>query len=484
MELKTTEQRYREFLDTLPLATLRILGRQKGVERSSSSNKDALIKEIIGILTGSRAPAPPSNRGAPVKQSYLDPAVLARLEEIRSSGEAESRERDAILEVASGEGDRPVFDAPVYTGILEILQGGYGFVRTHNCQPSTTGEDVFVPASVIHSDGLREGDFIACTAAPGRRGGAAAVVELLGVNGRPVTECGARPQFDHLTAVFPREKIVLSARENRMSLRLLDLFIPIGKGQRALIIAPPKAGKTTLLKDIASAVCKTYPELMLIVLLIDERPEEVTDFRETVGGAQIISSTFDEGAEHHVHAARLALEHAKRYAEQGTDVVLLLDSLTKLTRACNLLAENTGKTLSGGLEAGTLTFPKRFFGTARNTAAAGSITILSTVLVETGSRMDDVIYEEFKGTGNADIFLSRELAERRIFPALDLRRSGTRREELLLTEPERAAVNALRERGLTDTAGVLSMLGRTQDNAEWVARLPEWLRVFKNNENR
>ena len=484
MELKTTEQRYREFLDTLPLATLRILGRQKGVERSSSSNKDVLIGEIVGILTGRRAPAPPSNRGAPVKQTYLDPSVLARLEEIRSSAEAETRERDAILEVASGEGEHSVFDAPVYTGVFEILQGGYGFVRTHNCQPSATGEDVFIPASAIHSNGLREGDFIACTATPGRRGGAAALHELLGVNGRPVTECADRPQFDRLTAVYPREKIALSEGNGRMSLRLLDLFIPIGKGQRALIIAPPKAGKTTLLKDIACAVCETHPELMLIVLLIDERPEEVTDFRESVGRAQIVSSTFDEGAEHHVRAARLALEHAKRYAELGTDVVLLLDSLTKLTRACNFLAENTGKTLSGGLEAGALAFPKRFFGTARNTAEAGSVTILSTVLIDTGSRMDDVIYEEFKGTGNADIFLSRELAERRVFPAFDLRRSGTRREELLLTGGERAAVNALRERGLTDTAGVLSMMGRTQDNAEWIARLPEWLRVFKNNDNR
>ena len=480
MELKTTEQRYREFLDTLPLSTLRILGRNTGVAHASSSNKNVLIGEIIDILTGVKPPAPPSNRGAPVKQTYLDPSVPERLEEIRRS----ASQPEEVLEVASGERtDAPAFDEPVYTGILELMQGGYGFARARNCQPSATGEDVFVPAPVIHANALREGDLIACTATPRQRGESAAIGTLLGVNGRPAAACAARPRFDALTALYPDEKIALSADNSAPALRLLDLFAPIGKGQRALIVAPPKAGKTTLLKEIARAVAELHPTLMLIVLLIDERPEEVTDFRETVKGAEVISSTFDEGAEHHVRAARLTLEYAKRNAELGRDVVILLDSLTKLTRACNYLADNTGKTLSGGLDASALAMPKRFFGTARKTKEAGSVTILATVLTETGSRMDEIIYEEFKGTGNADIFLSRELAERRIFPALDLRRSGTRREELLLSDEERTAVRRLREAGMTDTPDLLEKLRRTKNNEEWIARLSEWLRVY-NNESR
>lgn len=482
MELKTTEQRYREYLDTLPLSTLRILGRQEGVGQASSNNKDALVEAIVGLLTGKTQPAPRSNRGAPAKQTFLDPAVREKLEEIRLQGVEETRQRETIFEVASGD-DREPFDSPVYTGILEILQGGYGFVRARNCQPSATGEDVFVPAPLIYSLRLREGDFIACTAKPRQKNEAAALAELLSVNGLAVGKYDRRPAFDSLRAEYPNEKLALSAGNQELSMRVLDLFAPIGKGQRALIIAPPKAGKTTLLKSVARAVEQNYPEIVLIVLLVDERPEEVTDFCKSVQSAQVIYSTFDEGAEHHVRAAHLVIEHAKRMAEHGKDVVILLDSLTKLTRAYNYISENSGKTLSGGLEAGALAEPKRFFGAARNTLEAGSITILSTVLVETGSRLDDVVYEEFKGTGNADIVLSRELAERRIFPAIDLRRTGTRKDELLLSESERDAVYKLRERGLTlNSAGILDMMKRTADNAEFIARLPEWLRMYKTNQ--
>ena len=482
MELKTTEQRYREFLDTLPLSTLRILGRQLGMSHASSNNKSVLIDEIIDILTGKQQPVPRSNRGAPVKQTYIDPAIFDKLDEIKRLGADDRREREAVFEVASDEHDAPPsYEAPVYTGILEITGGGYGFVRAHNCQPSATGEDVFLPAPFIHARKLREGDFIACTAKPRQKNDSAAVESLLSVNGLPVGGYEDRPHFDSLTAQYATQKICLSEGCNELSLRILDLFSPIGKGQRALIIAPPKAGKTTLLKNVAHAVGEYHRELVLIVLLIDERPEEVTDMCESVPAAQIISSTFDEGAEHHVRAARLALEHAKRYAELGKDVVILLDSLTKLTRAYNYLSDNSGKTLSGGLDAGAFSEPKRFFGAARNTKEAGSITILATVLVETGSRMDDVIYEEFKGTGNSDIFLSRELAERRVFPAIDIRRSGTRKEELLLSSDELGAVYKLRERGITDTAGILEMLKRTSDNTEFIARLPEWLRIYKNS---
>ena len=478
MELKTTEQRYREYLDTLPILTLRVLGRQEGVLRATSNNKNTLVQAIVDVLTGKTKPAPRSNRGAPPKEAYIDPVVRRRLAEIGRQGDEERKDMDEILDVA--EKVPAATGEPIYTGVLEIVQGGYGFIRARNYQTSSSGEDVFISAPLIHSYALREGDRIACTAKPRQKNEAPALNVLLNVNGRPVGSYERRPAFDALRAQYPNEKFKLSAGNGDLSLRMLDLFAPIGKGPRALIVAPPKAGKTTLLKSVACAVRKNYPDVLLIVLLIDERPEEVTDFSESIAGVEIVSSTFDEGAERHARAARLVMERAKRMAECGRDVVILLDSLTRLTRAHNYLTESSGKTLSGGLDAGALAEPKRFFGAARNTKEAGSITVLATVLVETGSRLDDVVYEEFKGTGNADIVLSRELAERRIFPAIDLRRSGTRKEELLLSDAELDAVYKLRERGLTgSTAGLLDMMKRTADNAEFVARLPEWLRMYK-----
>ena len=326
---------------------------------------------------------------------------------------------------------------------------------------------------------MRVGDTIACHARASVKNDSAAFTELLSVNGMPIGSYENRPYFDALTAYFPKEKFRLSDRGEEISLRVLDLFSPVGKGQRGLIIAPPKAGKTSLLKDIARSLAKTE-NVALIVLLIDERPEEVTDFRMTVEGAEIISSTFDEGAWHHIRAADLVLAHAKRLAEAGKDVVILLDSLTKLTRAHNIVAESSGKTLSGGLDPNALGGPKRFFGAARNLEGKGSLTILATVLVDTGSRLDDVVYEEFKGTGNADIVLSRDLSERRVFPAFDLRRSGTRKDELLLSEEELSGVRRLQSRGLADnTEGVLDMMTKTDNNEEFLARLDSWLKVYK-----
>lgn len=475
------ETRYREYLDTLPLTTLRLLGRENGVAQASSVKKSGLIDGIVAVLTGKIQPVPRSKRGAPVKHSYLDPEVSRKLEAIRKEYRYDAQKKEVVTGVASPDlPDRPLYDEPVYTGILEIMQGGYGFLRAKNCQPSSGG-DVFIAAPVLHAMRLREGDFVACTAKPRQKNDSPALDEILSVNGLPVGEYERRPFFDSLTAQYAKEKIELSRENPCLSLRVLDLFAPIGKGQRALIIAPPKAGKTTLLKEIASAIAAHHGEISLIVLLIDERPEEVTDFRTSVPEAQVVYSTFDEGAEHHIRAAELTIEHAKRIAEHGRDVVILLDSLTKLTRAYNYASESSGKTLSGGLEAGALAEPKRFFGAARNTVEGGSVTILATALVDTGSRMDDVIYEEFKGTGNADIFLSRELAERRIFPAIDVRKSGTRKEELLLSKEELSAVYKLRERGITENvSGLLDMMKRTSDNAEFIGRLPEWLRVFKN----
>ncbi len=470
----TAEERYREFLDTLALSDLRVIGRKYGVLRASSSNKEDLVNSISDILTGKEQPKPPTGRGAPPKQNFVAPAILAKLNAI-----AAEFSDSQTLGVSSPEAQPGIYSEPVLTGILEITQGGYGFLRNRNCQPSKG--DIFIPAPAIRSLKLREGDFVACTAKERQKNDSAAIDELLSVNGLPIGRYETRPYFDALTACYPNSKLALSEGNGDLALRTLDLFAPIGKGQRALIIAPPKAGKTTLLKTVARAIAEHHRDLCLIVLLIDERPEEVTDFRMSVENAQIVSSTFDEGAEHHVRAASLMLAHAKRIVELGKDVVILLDSLTKLTRAYNSIIESSGRTLSGGLDAGALAEPKRFFGAARNTAEAGSITILATALVETGSRMDDVIYEEFKGTGNADVFLSRELAEKRVFPAIELRRSGTRKEELLLSKEELSAIYKLRERGLAEnTAGVLDMLKRTQDNAQFVARVPDWLRSYKN----
>ncbi|MDE7159215.1 MAG: transcription termination factor Rho, partial [Clostridiales bacterium] len=336
-----------------PLGTLRNVARKHGV-LVGVSKKETLIENIVAVLTGKEKPAPPSKRGAPVKESFLDPSVLNTLSQIRREYDADVNEFQGGLEVSDG---MPVInDEPIYSGILEIMQGGYGFLRAKNCQP-TSGGDIFVSAPAIHANRLREGDFVACTAKCRQKNESPALDTILSVNGLPVGEYERRPFFDSLTAQYANEKIALSEQNTALSLRVLDLFVPIGKGQRALLIAPPKAGKTTLLKEIARSVANSDKDLALIVLLIDERPEEVTDFRLSVEGAQVVYSTFDEGAEHHVRAAELTLSHAKRMAELGHDVVILLDSLTKLTRAYNYLSESSGKTLSGGLEAGALSEP-------------------------------------------------------------------------------------------------------------------------------
>ncbi len=472
------EQEYREYLESLPIVSLRVLGRFEGVAQVCATNKVSLVEAILDILMGKVLPSNRSKRGAPPKQTYLDPLILEKLAEIKSK----YTETGFSFSVASSEYEERGFagDETLYKGILEMMYSGYGFLRANNCQPSAGGADVFIPAATIHSMKLREGDYVTCTAKPRQKNDSPALDILGSVNGMPVGGYENRPFFDNLTARYANSKISLSENSSELSLRILDLFVPIGKGQRGLIIAPPKAGKTTLLKNIAASISANHRDIQLIVLLIDERPEEVTDFKESVPAAKIIYSTFDEGAEKHIRAAHLTVEHAKRLVEMGKDVVILLDSLTKLTRACNYVADSSGKTLSGGLEASALSEPKKFFGAARNTVEQGSLTILATVLVDTGSRMDDIIYEEFKGTGNADIFLSRELAERRIFPAIDIRRSGTRKEDLLLSEAELSAVYKMRERGLTENAaGLLDMMKRTESNEEFVSRLPEWLKIYK-----
>lgn len=362
------------------------------------------------------------------------------------------------------------------SGTLELAEGGFGFLRTE--AGVLTSDDTFVPPPMIKAKGLRTGDFIEGVARQQRdKATAQALTFINTVNGVPYRAFHARPNFESLVPIYPDSKIHLETTPDNISTRLIDLVAPIGKGQRGLIVSPPKAGKTMMLKAIANAITENHPEVELIVLLIDERPEEVTDIRESVKG-RVIASTFDEMPEKHTKASEFCLEYAKRRVEMGQDVVILMDSITRLARSYNLVIQPTGRSLSGGLDPGALYKPKKFFGSARNIRGGGSLTIIATALVETGSRLDDVIYEEFKGTGNMEIHLSRELAERRIFPSVDVKKSGTRREDLLLTPFELENMYKLRKKISTydpilAASRVVAAFEDTKDNAEFVERLVE-----------
>ena len=358
-------------------------------------------------------------------------------------------------------------------GILEVMPDGFGFTRSENFLPGEN--DVYVNPAIIKRYRLKTGDVIkglSRSKNPNERFGALSYIET--VNGKPLSSLMYRKTFDQLTPIFPNQRIRLEVEGEKAptSLRILDLLAPIGKGQRGMIVSPPKAGKTTLLKQVAKAIVKNEPKMHLLILLIDERPEEVTDMKEEVEGGlvTVIYSTFDEQPEHHKRVAEMTIERAKRLVEQGEDVTILLDSITRLARAYNLVVPASGRTLSGGLDPAALHMPKRFFGAARNMREGGSLTILATALVDTGSRMDDVIYEEFKGTGNMELVLNRELQERRIFPAIDIVKSGTRRDDLLLSELESKAVDIIHKRTYDEKAGaaeeVISLFDRTGNNEE------------------
>ncbi|HOC08104.1 MAG: transcription termination factor Rho [Clostridiales bacterium] len=343
------------------------------------------------------------------------------------------------------------------TGVLEVLPDGYGFLRSSNYLPGS--DDVYVSPSQIRKFNLKTGDLITGkTRAAKDTEKYQALLFVEAVNGDKPEVAAKRPDFDTLTPIYPDKRITLEHNPADLSTRLIDIISPIGKGQRGLIVAPPKAGKTILLQKIANSIEKNHPDLKVIVLLIDERPEEVTDMKRSING-DVVYSTFDEVPEHHIRVAEMVLERAQRLVEQKKDVIILLDSITRLARAYNLTIPPTGRTLSGGLDPGALHKPKRFFGAARNIEEGGSLTILATALIETGSRMDDVIYEEFKGTGNMEVHLDRKLSERRIFPAIDLNRSGTRREEKLLDQDELEAVWHIRKAlGAGQTAEVAGFL--------------------------
>ena len=364
-------------------------------------------------------------------------------------------------------------------GILEIMDEGYGFLRQERLLPGPN--DVYISNSQIRRFGLRNGDTVVGQARPPKEGEKyCSLLRVETVNGLDADQSKGRPHFGQLTPIFPDKMFDLESNPKNLSARLINLVAPIGRGQRGLIVSPPKAGKTLLLKNIANAISAKYPDVHLMVALIGERPEEVTDMKRSVKG-EVVASTFDEPVENHTRVAELALERAKRLAEIGKDVVILLDGITRLTRSYNLAMPPSGRTLSGGIDSVALYPPKRFFGAARNIEEGGSLTILATCLVDTGSRMDDLIYEEFKGTGNMELHLDRRMAEKRIFPAIDIVRSGTRREELLLGDDTVAKVWLLRRmvamiaedsNSPTDASErVIDRLSKTQTNAEFLATL-------------
>jgi transcription termination factor Rho len=411
----------------------------------------------------------------------LESKTLAELQEIARNmgvtGHTRLKKYDLIMRLlrAETESQGLIFGG----GMLEVIQDGIGFLRSNKMM--TPGpEDVYISQSQIRRFGLRTGDFVVGQVRPPKESEKYyGLLKVEAVNGLDPEEAKKRPKFEELTPIFPNQQLVLETQPSILATRLIDLVSPIGRGQRGLIVSPPKAGKTTILKQIANGVSENFPDVNLMVLLIGERPEEVTDMDRSVE-AEVISSTFDEPVQSHVRVAEMGLERAKRLVEAERDVVILLDSITRLTRAYNLTVPTSGRTLSGGVDPAALYPPKNFFGAARKIEEGGSLTIIATCLVDTGSRMDDVIYEEFKGTGNMELHLDRRLAERRIFPAFDIVRSGTRREELLLSADTlqrvwtlRRMIDMLRQTGEDPLEPVLERLRRTRNNKMFLETLSQ-----------
>ena len=435
-------------LESLSLVDLKNLAKEKGIPNYSKLKKSELIEAIM--------------------ENYNN--TKKNEEQI---GVIEVDREDEIDEKTNPDEDRQV------EGILEYLPDGYGFLRGENYL--STSKDVYVPLAQIRRFRLDTGDKVKGLVRPPREGERfPALIYVNEVNGEHPENAMKRKKFDDLTPIYSKERLKLETTQKEYTMRLMDLMSPIGKGQRGMIVAPPKAGKTTILKKIANSISTNNPEVNLIVLLIDERPEEVTEMKRSIKG-DVIYSTFDEQPEHHVKVAEMVLERAKRLTEQKKDVVILLDSITRLARAYNLVIPSSGRTLSGGFDPSALHKPKRFFGAARNTEDAGSLTILGTALVDTGSRMDDVIFEEFKGTGNMEVFLDRSLSERRIFPAIDINKSGTRKDELLLSKKELDTVNSIRKKlsSLTTadmTERLLNLMIRTENNDQFIDLLNQTLK--------
>lgn len=499
----------REKLQTLPLTELKELAKAQGIKGCSVMRK----AEIIDLLcereetkASLAAPAPPEPvQPSPVPVTVDQQAIPAGGQKktvVRSYRQAEQPRSVSYRPAPGNNTEAPVrsevrqehvpeeprqdfqpspelqeLDSGIEAhGILEVMPDGFGFIRCENYLPGDN--DVYVAPSQIRRFNMKTGDIIHGSRrvkAPTEK--FAALLYVKNINGYPASVAERRPNFENMTPIFPDKRLHMESPggKNTMAMRVLDLLAPIGKGQRGMIVSPPKAGKTTLLKDVAKAITVNHPEVHLMILLIDERPEEVTDIKESIVGnnVEVLYSTFDELPERHKRVSEMVIERAKRLVEHGRDVVILLDSITRLARAYNLTVAPSGRTLSGGLDPAALHMPKRFFGAARNMREAGSLTILATALVDTGSRMDDVIYEEFKGTGNMEVVLDRKLSEKRIFPAIDILKSSTRRDDLLLTREEAEAVEIVRKatgslKPEDAVEKILDLFARTRNNREFV----------------
>ena len=491
----------REKLETLPLAQLRELAKSQGIRNVSSLRKSELIDRLCAISeqesekkeeeqSQAHTQRAGNGEGAQAHTQRVGNGEAAQVHTQRvGNGEAAQAHAQHTGNGEAAQNHSSVGSAPEprselqeldsgieANGILEVMPDGFGFIRCENFLPGEN--DVYVAPSQIRRFNMKTGDIV--------RGSRrvktatekfAALLYVTSINGYPPYSAERRPNFEDLTPIFPDQRLNLEVRggKNTVAMRVMDLLAPIGKGQRGMIVSPPKAGKTTLLKQVAKAITTNYPDMHLIILLIDERPEEVTDMKESVVGpnVEVIYSTFDELPERHKRVSEMVIERAKRLVEHGRDVMILLDSITRLARAYNLVVPPSGRTLSGGLDPAALHMPKRFFGAARNMREGGSLTILATALVDTGSRMDDVIYEEFKGTGNMELVLDRKLSEKRIFPAIDILKSGTRRDDLLLNRDEAEAVDNIRKatnsmKAEESVEKILDMFSRTRTNREFV----------------
>lgn len=448
-------------LENYTLVELRQLAKEKGIKNTSKLKKEEIIEKLLKL----------ENESIEAKEIEYDGSYVA------TDGTTSS-----LAEPSNGSYKLTNADDQIVEGILEVLPDGYGFLRGENYL--STPKDVYISPIQIRRFRLDKGDKVKGIARLPKEGEKFPALIYVGeVNGESPEKAYRRQKFDDLTPIYPDERIRLETVPNEYAMRIIDLMSPVGKGQRGMIVAPPKVGKTTLLKKIANSITTNNPEIELIVLLIDERPEEVTDMRRSIKG-DVIYSTFDELPEHHVKVAEMVLERAKRLTEQKKDVVILLDSITRLARAYNLSIPSSGRTLSGGLDPSALHKPKKFFGAARNIENGGSLTILATALIETGSRMDDVIFEEFKGTGNMEVHLDRKLSEKRIFPAIDINKSGTRREELLLTPKELETVFALRKAMSTMsvadvTEELITQMVSTKNNSEFLDKMSYFLKNAK-----
>ena len=450
----------REKYESLSLATLKDLAKARGLKGVSTLRKPELIERM---LQEDQLENEENNK----KTEKKEPDKKAEEEEHKKAENESSQSHVAAENVQLDSGEKA-------NGILEVLPDGYGFIRCENYMPGEN--DIYVSPSQIRRFNLKTGDIIRGNIRIKTQGEKfSALLYVTSINGFHPSEGQRRYNFEDMTPVFPNERLRMERPGGTVAMRIVDLISPIGKGQRGMIVSPPKAGKTTLLKDVAKSILKNNPDMHLIILLIDERPEEVTDIKEAIRGSnvEVIYSTFDELPEHHKRVSEMVVERARRLVEHKKDVTILLDSITRLARAYNLIIPPSGRTLSGGLDPAALHMPKRFFGAARNMREGGSLTILATALVDTGSKMDDVIYEEFKGTGNMELVLDRKLQEKRVFPAIDIQKSGTRREDLLLTKEEQEAVYIMRKalNGMKSEDAVeqiLNMFARTRNNEEFV----------------